>query len=466
MKKIWMICLTISCFFVFPHLSLAGATPITYENEVNVRLLTNSTFTTAVNGQYTLMNLDTNAPVSLGTNKSVRLESKSGQVIVTVGTQAIASTKGFMLHETVQQDTNELTLTGMHANAKVSNNTMTVRGSLTIKPSESTLLVINTLDMQNYLKGVVPYEMSNYFPIEALKAQAIVARSYAHVDLKGKPYIEMTEQSQVYKGKEDPTAHNRTTEAVEGTKDVYLTYKGNPIKTLFYSSSGGRTENSEDVWGGTALPYMRSVDDPYDRHDKNTHYNWNRTLSHSQLADRLKLSSSELVIGLQINNRTTGGNTKEMNAVIFNRLTKTTSQRALLGTDVRYPDAYRKFFRTIENGVERSLPSSRFSVKASTSNAIMTGNGTVERSDHLVGYKIQQADGTVTTVNDANVKVKTKDSSILVPSSPVSFTFTGSGNGHGAGMSQWGAYGMAEAGYKYDAILKHYYTGTEVKKVN
>ncbi len=458
-----MILFTIGCFFSLPHLSFAGTTPISYENEVNVRLLTNSTFTTAIDGQYTLVNLDTNAPINLGTNKSVRFEAKTGQVMITVGTQALVSTKGFMLHETTHQDANQLTLTGMHANAKVENHTMTVRGSLTVQPSGAALLVVNTLDMQNYLKGVVPYEMSNYFPMEALKAQAIVARSFAHVDLKNKPYIEMTEQSQVYKGKENVAIHNQTTKAVEATKNVYLTYNGSPIKTLFYSSSGGRTENSEDVWGGSALPYMRSVEDPYDKHARNTHYNWNRTLSNAQLAQRLKLSSSELAIGLEIKSRTVGGNAREVEAVIFNRVTKTVSRKALLGSDVRSPDAYRSFFRTTESGMERSLPSSRFSVQPSTSNAIMTGSGTVQKTDYLVGYKVQKADGTVTTVDDVNLKVKTKNSSTLVPTSPVSFTFTGSGNGHGAGMSQWGAYGMAEAGYTYDAILKHYYTGTEVK---
>ena len=95
----------------------------------------------------------------------------------------------------------------------------------------------------------------------------------------------------------------------------------------------------------------------------------------------------------------------------------------------------------------------------------MNGSGSIEKTGHLIGYQIQKADGTTDYIEDLNITVRTTEGSSLLPTYPTDFSFKGDGYGHGAGLSQWGARGMAEAGHSYDAILKHYYTGIEIKKL-
>lgn len=120
--------------------------------------------------------------------------------------------------------------------------------------------IINTLNLEDYLLGVVPAEMPSNYPLEALKAQGVSSRTYALSNLgKHKDFdLCSTVHCQVYKGAN--YERERSNMAVKETMGEVITYNGQLIKAFYHSSSGGVTENSEDVWGGY-YPYLRSVKD-------------------------------------------------------------------------------------------------------------------------------------------------------------------------------------------------------------
>ncbi len=125
--------------------------------------------------------------------------------------------------------------------------------------------VINAIDVDDYVKGVVPLESPASWPIEALKAQAVAARTYALTTSKGGTgWDHYTDtRSQVYGGVGAEQAS--TNEAVEATAGQLVTYQGEPVATYFFSTSGGRTENVENTsLGDSPLPWLKSVKDQYD----------------------------------------------------------------------------------------------------------------------------------------------------------------------------------------------------------
>ncbi|MFC3886511.1 SpoIID/LytB domain-containing protein [Bacillus songklensis] len=456
MKKWLPLLLMLIMMTIFPSSSFAASSglPFAYKTEVKVRLLQKPTFSASLTGTYSLMDLNGNKLIPLNGQNTISFQQQNGQITATFGTQTVNSSLGFAVYETTISDGNQFKITGMETASGSTDGTMTFRGSFTVKPDKDRPLVLNVLDMENYLKGVVPSEMPALWHAEAVKAQAVVARGYAYTDVERSDFLEMTIASQVYKGKTDE--HPNSTKAVLDTAGIYVTYGGKPVKTYFYSSSGGKTENAEDVWGNPA-PYIRSVEDGFDRYQGNTHYGWEKVVPTSTIAQKLSLPSTQMLLSLEVACRTEGGNAKQVIATIYDKTSNTLSTKQIFGTSVKYPDAYRGFFG--------GLKSSKFSVSADASSSVMNGSGTIEKTNYLVGYKIQKADGTTEHIEDLNIKVRTKDGSSLVSTYPTNFTFKGDGYGHGAGLSQWGARGMAEAGYKYDAILKHYYTGVEVKKL-
>ncbi|HVM17400.1 MAG TPA: SpoIID/LytB domain-containing protein [Gaiellaceae bacterium] len=138
------------------------------------------------------------------------------------------------------------------------------RGSLEVASVAGRLRVVNVVGLEQYLFGVVPREVPHSWHGEALKAQAVAARSYAlAVRKRGGGFDHYADQrSQVYGGMdgEQPA----TTAAVLATAEQVLLHAGRVATTYFYSTSGGRTADVRDVWGGSAVPYLVSVDDPTD----------------------------------------------------------------------------------------------------------------------------------------------------------------------------------------------------------
>lgn len=131
------------------------------------------------------------------------------------------------------------------------------RGAIRLVAQGDTIEVVNVLDVESYLRGVVPSEMSASWPMEALKAQAVAARSYTltSLDPDGSYDLCATVDCQVYRGVE--VEHPRTDSAVAATAGVVVTYGGSTARTYYHADSGGVLASSQEVWG-TALPYLVS----------------------------------------------------------------------------------------------------------------------------------------------------------------------------------------------------------------
>lgn len=290
------------------------------------------------------------------------------------------------------------------------------RGSMEFRVDSRGITAINHLPVEEYLYAVVPSEMPASWPLEALKAQAVAARSYVLANRgsnNSQGFDVLADQkSQVYRGYD--VEHPAATRAVEETRGVVLTYRGQVANVVFHSSSGGYTENSEDVWVGR-LEYLRSRPDPFDRHQANPHYNWSVTYTAEQLKEQLASRGYQFsqVHDLEILERTTSGaRVKSMRITGLD-----TSGRPLvveIGRDPAKPKAD-------EVRWALGLKSAFFTMEKVIA-------GTSSGGQHF--------------------------------SRLVSVTFRGNGWGHGLGMSQYGALGMAEKGYSYQEILQYYYPGT------
>lgn len=146
------------------------------------------------------------------------------------------------------------------------------RGQLELAVERGRLRAINHVGLEAYLYGVVPDEMPHTWHAEALKAQAVVARSYALAVRRTGGTFDLYDdvRSQVYNGisAEEPQSNA----AVDGTAGQVLLYEGTVARTFFFSTSGGRTANVADVWGSTPIPYLVAVPDPYD--SASPHHRW------------------------------------------------------------------------------------------------------------------------------------------------------------------------------------------------
>ncbi|HVV57890.1 MAG TPA: SpoIID/LytB domain-containing protein [Gaiellaceae bacterium] len=162
------------------------------------------------------------------------------------------------------------------------------RGSLVVTLDGKQVEVVDDVSLESYLDGVVPSEMPSKWPAEALKAQAVAARSYALANLKKKGDFDVygDGRDQIYGGvaAESPAA----SEAVAATKGVVVLYGGKVADTMFFSSSGGRTASAADAMD-EAIPYLVSVADPYDA--VSPYHDWGPVLVNGvQLAKQLKLA--------------------------------------------------------------------------------------------------------------------------------------------------------------------------------
>ncbi len=220
---------------------------------------------------------------------------------------------------------------------------MPYRGELEVVPEPATgkFVFVNKVPMEDYLMGVVPAEMPSSWHMEALKSQAVAARTYAVDSILSPPnsiyHLESTTQSQVYGGIKRETV--RSNQAVRDTAGEILIYQNKPARTFYHSNSGGKTESPEHVWGYTGLTYLVAVDSPHCRAAEN--FEWKIFLSRNQMQDKLKSLDLEEIKGIKISESTPSGRAKtmeiegkdktvSMNAVEFRRAVGQTVMRSLL----------------------------------------------------------------------------------------------------------------------------------------
>lgn len=168
------------------------------------------------------------------------------------------------------------------------------RGELRLTASSGKVKLVNRVTMRDYLYGVVPRESPASWHAEALKTQAVAARSYAYTSTRTELYTDTRDQ--VYGGhsrgenRSAAEAHEYASSnaAVDATSRQVVAYDGTPIRAYFFSTSGGHTENNENVWGGTALPYLRGVPDPYEVYAGSSRHTWTeQTYTATEVRSRL-----------------------------------------------------------------------------------------------------------------------------------------------------------------------------------
>jgi stage II sporulation protein D len=248
---------------------------------------------------------------------------------------------------------------------------------------------VNQVNIEEYLYSVVGSEAIPSWPLEALKAQAVAARTYAiyQSNKESNRYYDLdtTTATQVYKGLNNE--YVSTVEAVQQTQGQVMTHGGKVILAAFHAASGGHTENVEDVWT-SPLPYLRGVID----YDQNSPvFQWSKSFSTQEL--------SRYFAGV--------GSIQALNPL------RTTARGRVVTLQVEGSRARKTF-----NGV-----------------------------------KVRQLLGLRSTL-------------FTVAREGATFTILGRGSGHGIGLSQWGAYSLAQQGTPYNQILSHYYQNSALTRLN
>jgi stage II sporulation protein D len=199
------------------------------------------------------------------------------------------------------------------------------RGGISLVRTDGGLTAVNNVNLEHYLYSVIGAEMSPNWPLEALKAQAVAARSYALYQRErgGSPTYDLgdTQGWQVYKGLESEATS--TYAAVDATAGQVMVYNGKIIEAFFHSSSGGHTENVEEVWT-EARPYLRGVPD-YDRGAPV--YEWSTSVSVSQLSNLI--SGVGNIVSMQPEKTTKTGR------VITMKVIGDSGQRAIDGEQIQ-----------------------------------------------------------------------------------------------------------------------------------
>lgn len=198
----------------------------------------------------------------------------------------------------------------------ISVNGVPYRGFILLKREKNTpMTVINVVDVESYLYSVVGKEMSPSWNIEALKAQAVCARTYVFENLgKYKSYgfdLCTTQASQVYGGIN--AEYPSTVKAVNETAYEIVKYDGKPCEVFYFSSSGGVTEDVENVWG-TAFPHLRSVVDPYEKPEEATKYTWDKTFTKEEIKETLSKKGVEIgdITDVKVTNTAESGRVTEI----------------------------------------------------------------------------------------------------------------------------------------------------------
>lgn len=295
------------------------------------------------------------------------------------------------------------------------------------KPGGSVLKVFNVqeqqvmdMELEDYIKGVVSAEMPAVFELEALKAQAVVARTYVlRRKLRGSTIPEHPEavistdhrNGQEWKSKEELQEQwggffkyliywNKISQAVEGTAGQVLTYRQELIDAVYHSNAGGQTEDAAYVWGNP-FPYLKSVSSVYDTDSPK--YSQTVTLTWTELDQRLGTS---LVQTIQ------NADSEEV-----------------------------AYFLENENSLIEILE--------------------VSPSERILQIRLGK---TVLAGKDFRTQLGLSSTRIELFPTANGLQITTYGNGHGVGMSQYGANGMAKNGAKYHEILQHYYPGTQLSE--
>ena len=323
--------------------------------------------------------------------------------------------------------------------------------------------VINVIDMQNYLRGVVSNEMPISFGLEALKAQSVAARNYA-TNAQISPNYDVVDStaSQVYYG---ANSYKDVADlAVEQTQGIYALYDENPITALYFSTSSGITDDWDDVFNNGVYsgkhPYLKAK---YDLDNKPVKTDKEAKDFYSKKDNGLDINSPKFRWSIEFDR-------KELEDTLHTTL----QQQSKLGYVTPNYDGDIKL-----EGLKEIKILNRTQSGKVTELEIIAKSGSYKIKNQLAIRRTFKKNNSMLFSTNFYVEPSKKDEEISPDSEdnsgltklfdfssddkyPISFKFIGGGFGHGVGMSQYGAYNLAKQGKKYPEILKYYYSDIKI----
>jgi len=338
----------------------------------------------------------------------------------------------------------------------------TYYGVIEFRREGSNITAINVVNLEQYLYGVVGMEMSPGNPTEALRAQAVAARTFALYSRNRGRYttrgFDICDRTccQAYRGTHRVYASIRS--AVRDTQGlvIYAPSGTVPLFTPYFASSGGATANSEHVWTAN-LSHLRGVLDP---HEPNPRI-WSRTFTWAQLTAAVQAQAPNANIGTVTGISVTRAH--------FGRV----SELTFIGTNGQWT-ARGEAIRTMFGHVGGALDSQNFQIVGTTATTtggtaltISITNGFVATNMSATSLNIVNHLGQISTISNAYVfdgfTTRNVNQGTTTFTGGTGVTLNGRGWGHGVGMSQQGAIGMAHQGYDFRTILRHFYTNIEIR---
>ena len=432
MKK--FICVILTALMLLSMLNVTAVAQLNIPEYIRVGLFYNSTAKTAltVSGENVSVNCEGVEPVI------------SSTFSIGIGDY------GFLINDTLYQTT---TVEFIGENDVISVDGKPYRGYIRLLLTDKGINVINVVKLEEYLYGVLPLEMSTGWPVEALKAQAVCARTYAAKDIgRFEQYgfdVTDTTLSQVYGGIK--VEKSDCTQAVDETRGMIATYNGKIAETYYFATSNGTTLDVKDVWGGTNYPYLVPVDDSLQSNVIKDNGKWSVKFTKSELTDIFKNKGVEI------------GEVIDVTADEYNE------QGAVMKLTIKGADGSKTYTKGKTRDI-LALRSQTYSISKLTSGgtekelSVLTADG---KTKSRLGFSVTSANGIQTIANKVNVL--SSDKIELYENTDGEFEgieINGTGYGHGIGMSQNGAKALALDGYTFDNIIKHYYTGIELTNIS
>ncbi len=305
------------------------------------------------------------------------------------------------------------------------------------------LIPVLRLDIETYLRGVVPREMSPSRPLEALKAQAVAARTFCirqlgrHED-NGYDVCDTT-NCQVYGGVE--SYHGNSDRAIAETAGLCVAYQGKPAEVFYHASSGGYLENSEDIFSAP-LDYLVAGEDPYSVSDQ---YQWTAQFSLAELSDRFAARGYQIgsIRQIIVDKRLPSGRIVALTVV------GDAGQAHLEKERIRAAFGYsalKSLLFTFEGEVNYYVQAADGYISQLEGTLYAVAGSGQARSIDSIGFSVAGRQN-----NNDSADIITDD-----------FVVNGRGWGHGLGMSQFGAEQMAAQGFDFREILQFYYKNTEI----
>ena len=320
--------------------------------------------------------------------------------------------------------------------------------------SGNNMNVINVVGLTDYVKGVVPYEVSVSWPVEALKAQALCAKCYTVKSLgkhKAKGFdLCNTTDCQMYCGTNKAT--DISDAAVEETEGLFVLYDGEICTTYYHASSGGYTEDAGNIWGKD-IPYLKAVEDTY----LESLRPFSCTLELEDISWILQAKGyiDCDVEDMYVSKYSDVGNVLALTVELENGTSKTfTGDRA------------RTALNSATKGV--TIGSHRYTINGGSSEATVNINGTqvglndlYAQGDGKKAKSIDVEDGLVALTANGIQEITITEPAKQENKDGV-YVITGTGSGHNIGLSQEGAKSMANAGFTFEEIIEFYFTDAEV----